>query len=124
MDMKLKIEILYFVTDIKSLFAKYKDAIQVDIADINLKNYFCSFLEELINDGAISLSDYSGDVGVSLTGTAKEQVQKLKDIWPTLETAKEIWPEDPWYYLEWLWWDIACTIGLSDLPNIDVYSSD
>lgn len=79
------------------------------------------FLEELITDGSISLSDYGNDVGVPLTGTPREQVQQLKDLWPTIEDAQAIWPEDPWYYLEWLWWDITCTIGLTDLPNIDVY---
>lgn len=121
MNKKLKIEILYFVIDIKSLFAKYKDIMQLDIKDINLKNKFGFFLEELITDGSISLSDYSNDVGVPLTGTPREQVQQLKDLWPTIEDAQAIWPEDPWYYLEWLWWDITCTIGLTDLPNIDVY---
>lgn len=43
MNKQLKIEILYFVIDIKSLFAKYKDIMQLDIKDINLKNKFGFF---------------------------------------------------------------------------------
>ncbi|MCQ9326291.1 DUF596 domain-containing protein [Neisseria dentiae] len=121
MNKKLKIEILYFATDIKDLFATYKDKMSYDIKDTNLKNNFCSFLEELLEDGSIRLSSYTDGMGIPLNGTSKEQVQKLKDIWPTLEDAQAIWPEDPWYYLEWLWWDITCTIDLVDLPNIDIY---
>lgn len=93
----------------------------INIQDENLKNNFCSFMEELLNDGSIRLHDYTDGIGIPLTGTSKEQVQKLKDIWPTLEDAQAIWPEDPWDYLEWLWWDIACPIDLADLPNIDIY---
>lgn len=121
MDNKLKIDILYFSKDIKDLFATYKHQMSYDIKNTNLKNSFFSFLEELLDDGAIRLNDYTDGIEIPLTGTSKEQVQKLKDIWPTLEDAQAIWPEDPWYYLEWLWWDIACPIDLADLPNIDIY---
>lgn len=95
----------------------------IDLQDPNLKDKFCSFLEELIDDGSIRLYDYTNGIGTPLTGTSKEQVQKLKDIWPTLEYAQEVFPEDSWYYLEWLWWDILSTIGLDGIPNIDIYET-
>ncbi|HEZ6442722.1 TPA: DUF596 domain-containing protein [Neisseria meningitidis] len=121
MDEKQKIKILDFQIDLSSIFNSYKNQMGINIQDKNLKNNFCSFMEELLNDGSIRLHDYTDGIGIPLTGTSKEQVQKLKDIWPTLEDAQAIWPEDPWYYLQWLWWDIACPIDLADLPNIDIY---
>ncbi|HEZ0466200.1 TPA: DUF596 domain-containing protein [Neisseria meningitidis] len=121
MDEKQKIKILDFQIDLSSIFNSYKNQMGINIQDKNLKNNFCSFMEELLNDGSIRLHDYTDGIGIPLTGTSKEQVQKLKDIWPTLEDAQAIWPEDPWYYLEWLWWDIVCPIDLADLPNIDIY---
>lgn len=121
MDKKEKIKILDFQISLSAIFNSYKDEMSISLQNPNLMDSFCSFLEEIIDDGAISLKDYADGIGMPLNGTSKEQVQKLKDIWPTLEDAQAIWPEDPWYYLEWLWWDITCTIDLADLPNIDIY---
>ncbi|WP_295862342.1 DUF596 domain-containing protein [uncultured Neisseria sp.] len=123
MDKKQKFEILDFNLKLSAIFNSYKEYMHIDLQDPNLKDKFCSFLEELIDDGSIRLYDYTNGIGTPLTGTSKEQVQKLKDIWPTLEYAQEVFPEDSWYYLEWLWWDILSTIGLDGIPNIDIYET-
>ncbi|MCL5691628.1 DUF596 domain-containing protein, partial [Neisseria meningitidis] len=83
MDEKQKIKILDFQIDLSSIFNSYKNQMGINIQDKNLKNNFCSFMEELLNDGSIRLHDYTDGIGIPLTGTSKEQVQKLKDIWPT-----------------------------------------
>ncbi|MCD0217871.1 DUF596 domain-containing protein, partial [Enterobacter hormaechei subsp. steigerwaltii] len=88
MDEKQKIKILDFQIDLSSIFNSYKNQMGINIQDKNLKNNFCSFMEELLNDGSIRLHDYTDGIGIPLTGTSKEQVQKLKDIWPTLEDAQ------------------------------------
>ena len=80
MDKKQKFEILDFNLKLSAIFNSYKEYMHIDLQDPNLKDKFCSFLEELIDDGSIRLYDYTNGIGTPLTGTSKEQVQKLKDI--------------------------------------------
>ena len=71
----------------------------------------------------ITLCDYRENPAKILSGTPKEQVDKLREIWPKMEEMKLYFPDNPWYYVEWFWWRATCPIELACLPKIEIYQN-
>lgn len=113
------LEDVEFLGDIFRRYIFYSNA---NIKDYNIMNCFISFLEELIEDNSIKLCDTRFVPPKILSGTPSEQSNELKEVWPTMDTMLAVFPENPYYYLEWVWWNATCPIHLAELPNIEVYS--
>ena len=123
MDANTKYQLLKHCEYLGGIFQVYKHYLNMSIQDTNLKNKFFEFIEELISDGVITLCDYRENPTKILSGTPKEQVDNLREIWPTMEEMKFYFPDNPWYYVEWFWWRATCPIELECLPRIEIYQN-
>lgn len=121
MDKNTKYQLLEHCEYLGGVFQVYKHYLGMDIQNPNLKNKFFEFIEELLDDGAITLCDFRENPAKILTGTPKKQVDELRKIWPTMEEMQLYFPDDPWYYVEWFWWRATCPIELERLPRIEIY---
>ena len=121
MDSNTKYQLLKHCEYLRGIFQVYKHYLNMSIQYPNLKNQFFEFIEELISDGVITLCDYRENPTKILSGTPKEEVDNLREIWPTMEEMKFYFPDNPWYYVEWFWWRATCPIELKCLPRIEIY---
>lgn len=121
MNREKKYEILQHCEFFGDIFNVYKKHTKLDIQNPHLKTKFFEFIEELLEDGSITLCDYRENPAKILTGTPKEQVDELRTIWPTMEEMQLYFPDNPWYYVEGFWWRATCPIELYCLPKLEVY---
>mgnify|MGYP000845071907 FL=1 len=121
MNVKIKYNLLEYCEYLGGIFGVYKNYLNMDIKDPNLKIRFFNFLEELLSDGVIELCDYRENPPKILTGSPKTQVDELRRIWPDMEEMLLYFPDNPWFYVEHFWWGATCPIELTQLPKIEIY---
>ncbi|MDH2925010.1 hypothetical protein EV693_102238 [Nicoletella semolina] len=97
MNKKLKEEILKKAKgfSLPFLFGIYQEYFGSIYHNPEVKDTFLLFLEELVKDGHLRFANS----GVYLLGTAKEQVEQFRKVWPE-EYDDGVFEKD----IEHLWW--------------------
>lgn len=118
MENLLKLEILEYSYDLHTIFMEYKDKMNLDINNTDLKENFLSFLEEIIQDGAIKLAKWTAypDFPEILKLSPTEQVSLIREDWPSYYDS-----DIPELDIDGLWWIARCPVNLAEPPNLEIY---